>query len=389
MNTVLVIGCHLSGLGVIRALGTYNLRIIALSYELTDMGTTSKYVSEKHRIPHPTREEKAFIQYLLDNGPHWGGALIFDCDDHVAVSLSRHKDLLTGYYRIVTADWEIFTQFIDKDKTYQLARECGVPYPKTFTPKSIEEIARIKQEVEYPCIIKAVRGHEFKSKFNHKVFEISTPDELEEKFRLCLESKMDVVVQEVIPGTDSNIYKMQAYINSKGKMVGKFFYRKLRQNPPQFGVTRVAISTEKNLEVEELSARMLAHSKFRGMCNFEFKKDERDGKLKLIEVNVRMSRINWLPTFCGMNFPWIIYLDLIKDEQIMADDYRKNVYIIELYSDLLTTLFRHNRENFTMREYIQPYLAKDKTFVDLSLQDIKPFLKRTIVLPIICTKGLN
>ena len=33
-------------------------------------------------------------------------------------------------------------------------------------------------------------------------------------------------------------YKMQGYMNSKGNVVGKFFVRKLRSNPPRFGVAR-------------------------------------------------------------------------------------------------------------------------------------------------------
>ena len=43
----------------------------------------------------------------------------------------------------------------------------------------------------------------------------------------------------------------------------------------------------------------------------EFREDaRRSGALKLIEVNVRMPRINWLPTVCGVNFPVLAYRDL-------------------------------------------------------------------------------
>ena len=82
-------------------------------------------------------------------------------------------------------------------------------------------------------------------------------------------------------------------------------------------------------------------------------------------------------------------MDLIKNKQITVDDYKKNVYIIDLFADILNSLLRHNRESFTMREYLQPYLAKDKTFVNFSLNDIKPFLKHAIVLPSICARYLK
>ncbi len=60
-----------------------------------------------------------------------------------------------------------------------------------------------------------------------------------------------VMVQEIIPGPDTNIYKMQGYVNSKGQLVGKFFLGKLRSNPPPFGVGRVVVSKERNREVED------------------------------------------------------------------------------------------------------------------------------------------
>jgi hypothetical protein len=38
-------------------------------------------------------------------------------------------------------------------------------------------------------------------------------------------------------------------------------------------------------------------------------------------------------------------------------------------------------DRFGVLDYIKPYLAKDKTFAEISRRDIMPFLKRIRVLP--------
>jgi predicted ATP-grasp superfamily ATP-dependent carboligase len=380
-NKVLVVGCHTGGLGVFRGLGDKNIYIVAMTYDKADFGYTSRYVSEVVNIPHPRIEEKKFIDFLISNSHKWKDALILDTDDHVAVSISKHKDELAKYYKIVTANWEVLRKFIEKKETYMLAQECNVPHPKTFLPKTLGELSIIKNEINYPCILKPVRGHEFKSKFNTKNFKVNNDTELLDKFKLCIESKQEVIVQEIIPGPDTNIYQMKAYINSKGNMSAKIFLNKIRQNPPQFGVMRVGISKKRNQEVELFSDRLLKHTNFRGFCSVEFKKDPRDDQLKLMEVNVRMTRNIWLATYCGVNFPWIIYMDLVENRQIEIKDYKEDVYYIEFYADLFNSIFRHNKENFTLRDYIKPYLSKNKTFAVFSSNDLAPFLKQTMILP--------
>lgn len=63
-------------------------------------------------------------------------------------------------------------------------------------------------------------------------------------------------------------------------------------------------------------------------------------------------------------------------------DYRKDVYWIDLNADIFNSIFRHNQEKLGFRDYVKPYLAKDKTFSVLSKHDIMPFLKEIATLPI-------
>ena len=387
-NKVIVLGCHVGGLGVIRALGPHHCRIIAATYNKTDFAYVSRYVSERICLPHPRYEEEDFVDYLLEKGPEWNGSLILESEDVAAVALSKNKDRLSRYYRIASADWPVLKLFIEKKETYDLAASCGVPHPKTFTPASMEEFERDAEGLMYPCILKPVYSQEFVYRFNVKNFHVGDPDQLKEKLRLCLDENHPVMVQEIIPGPDTEIYRLQTYVNRKGKMSARFFNRKIRQNPPQFGVMRVGVSTDRNPDVEALTERLIRASGYRGFVNAEFRKDPRDGLLKLMEVNVRMPRTSWMAVSCGVNFPWIMYKDLVCNEQIYVQGYAVGKYWIELYSDLLNTLLRRKREDFTLADYIRPYLAKKKAFAVMSLEDSKPFLKYLHVVPRILARFL-
>jgi predicted ATP-grasp superfamily ATP-dependent carboligase len=238
----------------------------------------------------------------------------------------------------------------------------------------------VKKEIQLPVIFKPVRGYEFSEKFKCKNFEINTLEEYDRYAELCLKEQQEVMVQEIVPGPDTNIFKCMTYINSKNEITGLFFYNKIRQNPPRFGVHRVSISAGQNPEVERLFKKILNHSNYKGFCTVEFKKDPRDGLLKFIEVNVRMPRMISISTAAGYNFPWIIYNDLVKDQQLSVNRYNENLYWIEINSDIYNTLFKRSEENFTLKDYIRPYLSKHKTFSIFKLTDPKPFFLHTAVL---------
>jgi D-aspartate ligase len=370
---VIVLGCSLTGYAVMRALAHKNLHIIGITYSKRDVAQLSRYVSEVVQSPAPGDEEQ-FVACLLQNADRWAGALILETADNAAIALSKNKETLSKYYRIATPDWNVLSIFIEKEKTYALAKQYDIPHPKSLPLFRLEDLRGIS-EILYPCILKPILSTPFTDRFHVKNFEVHNDRELEEKFKLCLEAGLAMVLQEIIPGPDDNLYKMQGYVNSQGKLVGRFFYRKLRQHPPQFGIARVGISMDKQPVVERLTEELLARANYRGYFSNEFKLDPRDGQFKLIENNCRMPRSGMLAIASGINFPWLMYQDLVLNQQCDITDYKVGTYWIDFWTDLYNSLFRRKKEDIRLRDYIGPYLARNKVFSDLDFEDLKPFLR--------------
>ncbi|MFT3894474.1 MAG: hypothetical protein QM730_22820 [Anaerolineales bacterium] len=374
MNKVIVVGSGVPGYAVIRGLANKGMPIIAMTHGQYDIARYSRYVSEIVPITLPDKDEEKFVSLLMDNRQQWNGALILETTDNAAVVLSKNKALLSQYYKIATPDWSTLDIFIEKEKTYALAKECSVPFPRSYLLSNYEDLEQVR-ELLYPCILKPIRSFEFVAYFNVKNFKVNNDHELREKFKLCLDARQPVILQEIIPGADDNLYKMQGYVNSKGQLVGKFFYRKLRQNPPQFGVIRVGVSSDRYPEVERLTELLLSRAGYQGYFSNEFREDPRDGQLKLMENNCRMPRSGMLAIASGVNFPWIIYQDLVMDRQVDIMEYRSGTYWIDLYPDLYQAFLRRDIEKIPLLEYIKPYFSKHKVLAELDVHDIRPFLK--------------
>ena len=61
----------------------------------------------------------------------------------------------------------------------------------------------------------------------------------------------------------------------------------------------------------ELGLRLLRALEFHGVSQVEFKRDPRDGRYKLMEVNPRLWQWHGLAAACGVDIPRIAYWDLL------------------------------------------------------------------------------
>ncbi|MBN1565450.1 MAG: hypothetical protein JXA10_16505 [Anaerolineae bacterium] len=373
VDKVIVAGCTHSGLAVMRSLGKHGLYVIGLTHKATDFGLASKYVKEKLICPDP-KNETALVEFLLEKGPTLQGTFILEGTDAFAVVLSKHKAELSQYYKMVTPEWPILQQFVEKHLSYEIADACGVPHPKLFFPQSMAEFEEIAAQIQFPSIIKPTRSHEFVAVFGEKSFFVENLTDLRAQFQRTLDAKQAVMIQEVIPGTDfGTLERLQIYINSKGEVSAELFNIKLRQTPPMFGVMRVGASVKPNPEVSELSHRLMQQANYRGYASIEFKRDPRDNQLKFIEANCRMPRSGQMAVSSGVDMPWIIYQDIVHDKQIKVDAYQPTYYI-DLVADITNLILRDNKREFSLRDFLRPYLSRHKAFSIFSLSDLRPFL---------------
>lgn len=301
----MVLSTHTMGLSVIRALGKMGVPIIAVYYDDSDMGYASKYVDESICAPHPENFEKQFIELLVESATRFNGSLLIPADDATLVAVSRNKNLLEQYYTVACTEWEVTRKFIDKKFTYALADAIGVPAPRTTIPHTFEDVEKYHQTIQYPCLVKPSLSHAYFDLFGEKMVKAENLDQLLAAYEQATRFSLEVLLQEIIPGDDSQGANYNSYFWDGTPLV-EFTAQQIRNAPPELGSPRVVVS--KHIpELLEPGRKILQAIGFSGYSCTEFKKDPRDGIYKLMEVNGRHNRSSALAVQCGVNFPWIQY----------------------------------------------------------------------------------
>jgi predicted ATP-grasp superfamily ATP-dependent carboligase len=374
MKKAIVISAGPLGLGIIRSLGSVGIKSIVIYENCYEVGALSKYCIEKVKIS-SYLEKKNIIDVLMQNRKRWKGLLLIPGNDESLESISIHKKLLEKYYIVYVPDYGLIRQIINKKDMLKIAKRAKIPLPKTFFPETKEDLARIREDIVFPCLVKPLERHLFYPVFKTKLFKIDNYDELAEKFELCQKNNLQVSVTELIPGGDMNLFSFECYVTKEGVVNNEFVKVKIRQTPPFFGVGRVSMSTE-NDAIIPLAKAFLAQLKgFCGPAYIEFKYDSRDGLYKFIEINGRLIISVSLSTRCGVNFPYILYSEHVESRLIETKTYERNVYWIQLCRDLVTSLSGESSdEHLTFFGFIRPYFGK-KNFAFESLDDPKPMIE--------------
>jgi predicted ATP-grasp superfamily ATP-dependent carboligase len=373
MTPAIVLGSHTIGLGLIRGLGEKGVPVFCLYYEKKDMGYVSKYVRESRFVAHPEWNQEEFISSLCQLKGKAPGAVVFPGDDATLKAVSRHKDFLNASYRLACPEWEIAEKCIDKKQTYLIAEELGIPHPVTRDASSMESALEAAGTMRLPCLLKPRQSHIFFEKFKKKAIVVQRKEEVRPAFRMCTEEGQDVMVQEYIPGGDSEGVNYNSFYVG-GKPLVEFTSRKCRLSYPGFGVPRV-VRSERIPEILNPARKLLGAMKYTGYSCVEFKRDTRDGVYKLLEINARHNRSGILSTRCGINFPFIEYQSHVNGAIPKPATFKEGVHWIDEISDLVNTLRYYREERYSASQYVRPYLG-NHVFTLCDGKDVKPFFKR-------------
>ena len=374
-NTVIVAGCTHGGLSAIRSYGRAGRRVVAMTYNPDEPALRSRHVDEIAICPHP-QDEDEFIRYLLDRAAEWSGAFLLDTNDYYATAMSRHKEALAAHYHLVVPDWVVARIFIEKDRTYELAGRVGVEHPKFLQPRTRAELEDVIDQLTFPVMVKPVRSHEFVRVFRTKLFTVDDAEGLRDRFEATLEAGTPVVICEIIPGTDyRTLERVSLYIDTTGEIAAEIHNTKLRQTPPMFGMCKAGVTTPPVPEVLTESKKLLDACDFRGLAAVEFKRDPRDGRLKLIEVNVRVLADMQHAISAGVDLPAIVYDDIVEGRQHPRQVAEADVFYVHMQTDLFELFSKEKDRLRNARRLLEPYLARRRSYAFFSLRDPMPFLE--------------
>lgn len=373
--TAFVLNVSLAGLGAIRSLGRAGIPVVGLDPDETHVGFSSRYC-DAEKCPHPVREPEHLVEFLLEQAKRLDEpAVLSPASDAFVLFMSRYRAELAGHFRFILPSPDVVEASVDKRKLYDLAQRAGVPFAATHYPANMDDIFRIKDELEYPAYIKPYHSHLWQMAFpgTGKGIKVFTPAELLASFERIFPSGNEAMVQSIIAGPASNIRSVRVYINREGEVLGAFTNRKIRQFPTEFGRAVLAESIH-DPELREMGLKFFRDIDYRGFGLIEFKRDDRDGLLKVTDLNPRWLKTVNLATDAGIDFPLLHYLDLTGREPQPQMEFKAGVRWLDAIGDVASAWSLYRAGELSRGSWARSWLGV-RSHAVFARDDLKPFLK--------------
>ncbi|WP_159538117.1 ATP-grasp domain-containing protein [Aeromicrobium sp. 9AM] len=379
----LVIGGDYQGLGIARSLGRRGIPVAVLDDEVS-ISPRSRYVQRSLRVP-SLRSSEATMDALHEAARRFGldGWVLFPTREETVAAVAQNRDELARTFRVPTPTWETVEVAWDKRQTYQVAERLGIGVPRCWFPRSEADLAEIA--LDSPVIIKPAIKEHFFYDTGAKAWRANDRAELVEKFRLATKiiPADEVIVQELVPGGGDRQLAYCAFVKD-GEPVGSMTVVRRRQHPSDFGRASTLVETVDLPELEEPSLRLLREMNYYGLVELEYKRDERDGAVKLLDVNARTWGYHSLGAAAGVDFPTLLFRDQmgLSVEPCRA---RAGVRWARLATDMPNAVRDISKRRLRARDYLRSLRGIDVGAV-WSTDDPLPAVAEVGLLPFLAVR---
>lgn len=303
----IVLGGTANSLSIVRSLGRAGIESYAITYPQAAV-KYSRFCKWIDMATGPGTEEETWARYLVGHeSNHLRGAVLLAACDEAIELIARHRQALSEKFRLDLSNPKAQLCMLNKLCTYQAAQRAGVPTPKFWVADQRAQIEKLKDELVFPLIVKPLLSHRLKAKFNGASFLcVRTFNKLLEALDATSRAGIDTFLVEMIPGGDDRLCSYYTYLDENGNHLFDYTKRVIRRFPATVGAGVYHI-TDYIPNLKEPSLRLFREVGLWGIANAEFKLDERDSQLKLIECNARFTAADCLLKASGLDLPLFVY----------------------------------------------------------------------------------
>ena len=290
----------------------------ALSF--TSLSSIIQVIELNPKLP----EKDVFVQFLKEIAVKYEQPdkkmLLIGTNDLYVRMIIENADALKDTFVFNYIEEPLMNNLLVKANFYKLCAEHGIDTPATYF-HSCQTDEPFTDEVLFPVIIKPSNGVEYyKNPFTgmQKVYKVDSYDEIQAVIQTIKASgyKEDLIIQDFIPGDDTYMWDSVFYMNSHGKAELITFAQVVLQEHTVTAIGNyTAVITRYDEEIMMKLKGFLEALNYVGYANFDLKYDERDGKYKVFEVNIRQGRSSYYITSCGHNMAKYFVDDLIYGKQ--------------------------------------------------------------------------
>lgn len=351
VSGALLMGADYRALGIVRSLGRRRIPVWVIKQGGHLVAAASRYV--RRRVPWLEGDDAAKIDFLLNLSVknRLKGWLLVPTDDYAVYLASAYHDILSKQYRVTVPPWDKLQWACDKRQLHKLAQKLGIDQPWTKCIPAKEELARL--DCPFPVILKPAIRLKPNSLAIPKAWRVDNRHELPARLDEAAGfiPPENLIIQEMVPGGGETQFSYAALCKD-GFPLASITARRLRQYPKDFGQFSTFVETVDEPQVVTAAERLLAATRFTGLAEVEFKKDPRDGRFKILDVNPRVWGWHTLSVRAGVDFSYLLWL-LAKGEPVPILQARAGERWIHGTADLRVAIGELLNGGFSLASYLR------------------------------------
>lgn len=375
-----------SSLAVTRSLGRAGCHVIVVGCRKRNLASCSRYCGKQYSVPSPLKKPWGFLESIQSIVKREKVQVIYPMTEPSIMVLAENRDKFPSHAILAAPDIQKVRAVFDKIAVFRLAKELNVAIPQTVFVKNRDDFEQKKDllpdfpVVVKPCMSRIPIGSGF---LNTNVRYALDEKDLESIYgseRVFAE--FPSLIQEKIVGEGTGLFTLF----DKNRHLALFAHKRLLEKPPSGGVSVVCQSVPLDEEMVKYSAKLLCAVEWEGVAMVEFKRDVRDGRPKLMEINGRFWGSLQLAISSGVNFPIHLMRYLMGgDDETLFDSYivgLKMKWILGILDHFLIRLRSKTKKkpssicSSLIRIALDPSrICRERSVYDVfDPQDIKPFL---------------
>lgn len=383
-NCALILGGGLNGYRTARELAECHVKHIILVNDKCDYAFYSNKIWKKIVQPPVS---SSIISLLEDLHKTYNYIVLYPVSDIYITELKKAYPYIADKRGIIYNP-EVLENLYKKSEQYEYCALHNIAHPKTM--HLCDYYKSSEKSLQYPLLIKpnCCDNNNYSNVF--KTMVVKNENELSAastQLNILLDTGIDLLITEVIPGEDEALYGYVGYRSKEGIILSEWGWRKLSQFPENYGVF-ASITNQCPEDVMQLGREIFEKMDLWGINEIEFKYDYRDGKYKYIETNFRTPMLSRLGHLTGVSTCYTQYLDstglpVETGEQNKMIDVHYVLFQAELInflkrpkyiSKLARNIFKSNKTYFAIFDIMDPLPAIFNVFY--MIIDAKKMIRR-------------
>jgi predicted ATP-grasp superfamily ATP-dependent carboligase len=223
-------------------------------------------------------------------------------------ALLEYRNELPAGVQLPLPDLTTYRHASDKAAMLELARAAGLTVPPTVVLETRAAGERLPGLEFFPAVVKPHRsvipadkgGRGERRKVG--VAQVTDAPSCRAVLAGLPDGAFPVLLQQRVHGPGEGLFGLRW----NGRMVATFAHRRLREKPPQGGVSVYRESIAPPAELIAAGTKLLAHLGWQGVAMVECKRDLATGRFVFMEVNGRLWGSLQLAIDAGVDFPALL-----------------------------------------------------------------------------------